>query len=216
MKKTFLTKLAATAALVIGSCLPAAVSASAALQPASTLAEAEQVARHSYHFIIYKNSPYGESIPEEQRLERLNRINLEVERIQKEYALNLPKVGRLHMIARSRGIYNPEKDELVFSTNNLEHTIRHEFGHVIDIKLGVNNQEWKNLVRSLISKYDFAPSNYARNNDAEYWAEAFAYFTSPKYGKTVGRFPAELENHLVKVLATIKSGSTANLAYNAR
>lgn len=179
MKKSFITTLATTAILVISSIFTTGVSYASIFLPAATLQEAEQIAKQSYRFIIYKNSQYGESIPEEARLDRLNRINRELHRMQEELALNLPVVSRLHMIARNRGIYNPTRDEIVFSMKNTEHTIRHELGHVIDIRMGINNSEWKNLVRTLQEKYGFAPSSYARTNDAEYWAEAFAYYREP-------------------------------------
>jgi hypothetical protein len=171
--------------------------------PAVTLAEAEQVANKYYYFIAYNNRDYGKSLPEEQRLDNLNRINSEVDRIHKTYSITLPKVSRLYVTDRIRGVYNPTRDEIAFSTNNLEHTLRHEFGHVIDIRHGINNAEWRSLVKTIESKYGFAPSDYARTNAAEYWAETFAYYTSPNYGKTINRFPEELESFMQNVVSEI-------------
>jgi len=214
MKKSLITTLVTTAILLVSSIFTTGVSYASVFQPAASLQEAEQIAKQSYRFIIYKNSQYGETIPEEARLDRLNRINRELHRMHEDLALNLPVVSRLHMIARNRGIYNPGRDEIVFSMKNTEHTIRHELGHVIDIRKGINNAEWKNLVRTLQEKYGFAPSAYARTNDSEYWAEAFAYYTSPEYGKSIGRFPAELESYMVNVIDGMKNTGGSNLAYN--
>jgi hypothetical protein len=94
----------------------------------------------------------------------------------------------------------------------MERTLRHEFAHVIDIRLNVNNSEWKTLVRSLESKYGFAPSNYARTNESEYWAEAFAIYTSPNYAKSVIRFPAELESFIQNVLARMSDAKVLTAA----
>jgi len=203
MKNATLKKLTAAAAIVLSLFTTARAIASVDFQPAATLAEAEQVAKQSYSFIAYNNNAYGESIPETERLGRLNRINSEINRVHETYAITLPKVSRLHVTDRNRGVYNPSRDEIAFSTNNMERTLRHEFGHVIDIRLGVNNSEWKNLIKTLDAKYGFAPSNYARTNEAEYWAEAFASYTSPQYGKTISRFPAELEGFIQNVLSRL-------------
>jgi hypothetical protein len=205
MKHATLKKLATAAAIILSVFSPAKSQASVDLTPAATLSEAEQVAKQSTLFIAYNNSPYGESISETERLNRLNRINSEIKRVSETYSISLPKVSRMHIVDSIRGMYNPSRDEIVFSTNNMERTLRHEFAHVIDVRLGINNSEWKELVRTMESKYDFAPSAYARNNESEYWAETFAVYTSPNYGKTINRLPAELESFVQKVIARIST-----------
>ncbi|MCF8217309.1 MAG: hypothetical protein K9I59_10870 [Chlorobium sp.] len=203
--KNLLNTRIATMLTLLSLWLPVSAHATNAMQSATSLTEAESIAKQSYHFILYKNSPYGESIDETRRLAKLNRINKEVNRLRNAYALNLPKVNKLHVVSRSRGMYNPVRDEIVFSMLNVEHTIRHEFGHVIDIKMGVNNREWKSLVKTMIDTYNYAPSEYAKNNEAEYWAESFAYITSPEYGKSIKPFPAELEAYMIAELAKISN-----------
>ncbi|NTU98038.1 MAG: hypothetical protein HGA62_09545 [Chlorobiaceae bacterium] len=213
MKNATLKNLATAAAIALSLFTSATLLASTSFSPAATLADAEQTAKNTTYFVAYKSNTYGESIPEEQRLERLNRINREITRVCDSFSITLPKVTRMNVLDSNRGMYNPDRDEITFSTNNMERTLRHEFGHVIDIRLNVNNGEWKTLVRSLESKYGFAPSNYARTNESEYWAEAFAGYTSPNYGTTINRFPAELERFIQKVLARI---STVNVMTASR
>jgi len=205
MKNATLKTLAAAAAIALSLFSSPTLLASAGFSPAATLSDAEQAAKKTAFFVAYNNNAYGESLPEEQRLDRLNRINREITRVCDTYSITLPKVTRMNVLDSNRGLYNPTRDEIVFSTNNMERTLRHEFGHVIDARLDVNNDEWKALVSSLETKYNFAPSSYARTSDAEYWAEAFAVYTSPNYGTTVTRFPAELESFIQKVLAKIST-----------
>ncbi len=212
MKNATLKNLAAAAAIAISLLTSASLFASAGFTPASTLQEAEQTAKKSAFFIAYNSNAYGESIPEPERLDRLNRINREISRISDTYSITLPKVNRMNVLDSNRGMYNPDRNEITFSTNNMERTLRHEFGHVIDIRLDVNNSEWKALVRTLETKHNFAPSNYARTNEAEYWAEAFAVYTSPNYGTTINRFPAELESFIQNVLAKISDSKVLTAA----
>ncbi|NTW55491.1 MAG: hypothetical protein HGB20_00400 [Chlorobiaceae bacterium] len=212
MKNATLKNLAAAAAVAMSLLTSASLFASTGFTPASTLQEAEQAAKKSTFFIAYNSNAYGESIPEQERLDRLNRINREIIRVCDTYSIVLPKVTRLNVLDSNRGMYNPTRDEIVFSTNNMERTLRHEFGHVIDSRLDINNGEWKTLVRTLETKYDFAPSNYARTNEAEYWAEAFAAYTSPNYGTTINRFPAELESFIQNVLARISDSKVLTAA----
>lgn len=212
MKNATLKNLATAAAIALSIFSSATLLASTEFTPAATLGEAEQAAKKSTFFVSYNTNAYGESIPEEQRLDRLNRINREISRVCDSYSITLPKVTRMNLLDSNRGMYNPTRDEIVFSTNNMERTLRHEFGHVIDTRLDINNDEWKNLVRTLETKYDFAPSGYARTNEAEYWAETFATYTSPNYGKTINRFPAELESFVQKVLARISDAKVLTAA----
>lgn len=211
MKHLLNTRLATLLTLLLIAIMPAPAHATTTLQSATELAEAERIAKQSYNFIIYTNSVYGQPVEDSEKLAKLNRINKEVDRLRNAYALNLPRVNKLHMVSRSRGMYNPVRDEIVFSMRNVEHTIRHEFGHVIDIKMGVNNREWKSLVKTMIDTRNYAPSEYAKNNEAEYWAESFAYFTSPEYGKSIKPFPAELEAHIMAVLAKISDNQNATM-----
>jgi len=211
MKHLLNTRLATLLTLLLIAIMPAAAHATTTLQSATELAEAERIAKQSYNFIIYKNSVYGQSVEESEKLAKLNRINKEVHRLRTEYALNLPKVNKLHLVSRNRGMYNPVRDEIVYSDRNVEHTIRHELGHVVDIRLGVNDSEWKSLVRKMTETYNYAPSEYAKNNAAEYWAESFAYFTSSEYGKSIKPFPAELEAYMMAVLAKISDNQNATL-----
>jgi hypothetical protein len=212
MKNATLKNLATAAAIALSLFSSATLLASAGFTPAATLGEAEQAAKKSTFFVSYNTNAYGESIPEEQRLDRLNRINREISRVCESYSITLPKVTRMNLLDSNRGMYNPTRDEIVFSTNNMERTLRHEFGHVIDTRLDINNDEWKNLVRTLKTKYDFAPTNYARTNEAEYWAETFATYTSPNYGTTIARFPAELESFVQNVLARISDAKVLTAA----
>ena len=205
MKRTIINNLIAAAA-IISTLFIANVEATAAdFSPAASLKEAELVAKETYNFIAYKSPRnYGKKIAKENRLDRLNQINKEVSRLEATYAIELPRVNILHMTDTNRGFYNYTRDEIVFSTNKLEHTLRHEFAHVIDRRYNITNGEWRNLVQQMKEK-GFSPSNYANTNLEEYWAEAFAYFTAPGYGTTVKRFPAELESFIHNVIVQLQS-----------
>ena len=205
MKRTILNNLIAAAA-IISTLFTTNVEATAAdFSPAASLKEAELVAKETYNFIAYKSPRnYGKKIAKENRLDRLNQINKEVSRLEATYAIELPRVNILHMTDTNRGFYNYTRDEIVFSTNKLEHTLRHEFAHVIDRRYNITNGEWRNLVQQMKEK-GFSPSNYANTNLEEYWAEAFAYFTAPGYGTTVKRFPAELESFIHNVIVQLQS-----------
>ncbi len=205
MKRTTLKTLltAATIALTMLSAAPAM--ASSTFSPAATLSEAEATAKQTYNFIAYKGRGYyGKKIEKDQRLARLNKINKEVSRVESAYGIELPRVNVLFVTDRNRGFYNYTRDEIVFSTKRLEHTLRHEFGHVIDRRLGVTGSEWRNLVNQMKAQ-GFSPSKYAETNLEEYWAEAFAYYTAPGYGTSTDRFPAELESFIAKVINNLQS-----------
>ncbi|MBC8524966.1 MAG: hypothetical protein H8D27_06405 [Chlorobium phaeobacteroides] len=212
MKRSTLTRLitAATIALTMLSAAPAM--ANNTFTPATTLEAAEAAAKQTYNFIAYKSQGnYGKKIAADQRLDRLNRINKEVSRVETAFAIELPRVKVLYVTDRSRGFYNYTRDEIVFSTKRLEHTLRHEFAHVIDRRIGVTGREWKSLVNQMKAQ-GFSPSNYAETNLEEYWAEAFAYFTAPGYGTTTEKFPAELESFITNVINQLQS--TTMLASN--
>ena len=208
MKRSTLTRLstAATIALTMLSAAPAI--AANTFSPAATLSEAEAVAKQTYNFIAYNGRGYyGKKVSKDQRLDKLNRINKEVSRVESAYGIGLPRVNVLFVTDRNRGFYNYTRDEIVFSTNKLEHTIRHEFGHVIDRRLDVTGSEWRDLVKQMKAK-GFSPSKYANTNLEEYWAEAFAYFTAPGYGTSTEKFPAELESFITKVMNHLQSPGT--------
>ncbi|RNA65644.1 hypothetical protein CR163_010740 [Prosthecochloris sp. ZM_2] len=201
MKRTLLTTLITTAVLMTTLAGLPATAAAEEFCPASTLKQAETVAQQTYNYIAYKSPRrYGNSIPEHQRLERLNAINREVSRVEATYNIKLPRVNILHLTDSNRGFYSYRRDEIIFSTTRLAHTLRHEFAHVIDHRLGVTGREWKQLVEKMKDTYHFSPSEYANTNLEEYWAEAFAYFTAPGYGTSDNRFPAELETFITNVI----------------
>ncbi len=203
-RSTFTSLLtAATIALTMLTAAPAL--AANTFTPAATLSEAEAVAKETYNFIAYNGRGYyGKKVSKEQRLNKLNRINKEVARVEATYGVELPRVNVLFVTDRNRGFYNYTRDEIVFSTNRLEHTLRHEFGHVIDRRMDVTGSEWRALVKQMKAK-GFSPSDYANTNLEEYWAEAFAYFTAPGYGTSTEKFPAELESFITKVINHLQS-----------
>lgn len=210
MKRTTLTTLltAATIALTMLSATP--VQATSTFTPAATLSEAEAIAKQTYNFIAYNGRGYyGKKIEKDQRLARLNKINKEVSRVKAAYGIELPRVNVLFVTDRSRGFYNYTRDEIVFSTKRLEHTLRHEFAHVIDRRLDVTGREWRDLVDQMKAQ-GFSPSKYAETNLEEYWAEAFAYYTAPGYGSSSDRFPAELESFINKVIDQLQSPRLAS------
>lgn len=206
MKRTTLTSLITAATITLTMLSAAPAMATRSFTPAATLSEAEAVAKQTYGFIAYKSAGnYGKKIAKEQCLERLNKINKEVSRVETAYGIELPQVKVLYVTDRSRGFYNYTRDEIVFSTKRLEHTLRHEFGHVIDRRLEVTGREWKSLVKLMKEQYGFSPSKYANTNLEEYWAEAFAYYTAPGYGTSIEKFPAELESFIAKVMTQLQS-----------
>ena len=210
MKRTTLTTLltAATIALTLLSAAPA--QATSNFTPAATLSEAEATAKQTYNFIAYNGRGYyGKKIDKDQRLTRLNKINKEVSRVEAAYGIELPRVNVLFVTDRNRGFYNYTRDEIVFSTKRLEHTLRHEFGHVIDRRLDVTGREWRELVDQMKAQ-GFSPSRYANTNLEEYWAEAFAYYTAPGYGSSTKKFPAELESFIAKVIDQLQSPRLAS------
>ncbi|MCG8343184.1 MAG: hypothetical protein MI684_10150 [Chlorobiales bacterium] len=210
MKRTTLTSFltAATIALTFFSAAP--VLATSNFTPAATLAEAEATAKQTYGFIAYNGRGYyGKKIDKDLRLARLNKINKEVSRVETTFGIELPRVNVLFVTDRNRGFYNYTRDEIVFSTKRLEHTLRHEFGHVIDRRLDVTGREWRDLV-SQMKAQGFSPSRYAETNLEEYWAEAFAYYTAPGYGSSTDRFPAELESFIAKVIDQLQTSSLAS------
>lgn len=211
MKRTTLTKLITAAAIALTMIAPAPVNAEASFTPATTLTEAEATAKQTYNFIAYKGyGHYGKKVSADQRLAKLNRINKEMDRVETAYGIELPRVNVVYVTDTNRGFYNDRRDEIVFSSKRLEHTLRHEFGHVIDNRLEVTGREWRDLVRTMKKEHGFSPSNYANKNLEEYWAEAFAYYTAPGYGTSTDKFPAELESFITKVITQLQSPTLAS------
>lgn len=211
MKRTFITSLIATASIAVSLFTAAPVFADSSFSPASSLADAEASAKQSFNFIAYKGyGRFGKKVSPELRLEKLNRINRELLRVESAFGIELPRVNVVYVTDTSRGFYNDRRDEIVFSSKKLEHTLRHEFGHVIDNRLDVTGREWRDLVNRMKDVHGFSPSNYANTNLIEYWAEAFAYFTAPDYGLNSDRFPAELESFISKVIDQLQSPRLAS------
>ncbi len=207
MKRSTLTTLISTATIALSLFSAAPATADADFSPAATLSEAEATAKQTYNFIAYKGrGNYGKKIDKDLRLARLNKINKEVNRVETAYGIDLPRVNVLFVTNTSRGFYNYTRDEIVFSTKRLEHTLRHEFAHVIDRRIGVTGREWKSLVKEMKAQ-GFSPSTYADTNLEEYWAEAFAYFTAPGYGSSSDRFPAELERFITNVINQLQNST---------
>ena len=210
MKRTTLTTLITAATIALSMLSTAPALAASNFSPAATLSAAEATAKQTYNFIAYKGyGNYGKKVSADQRLAKLNRINREMNRVETAYGIALPRVNVVYVTDTNRGFYNDRRDEIVFSSKRLEHTLRHEFGHVIDNRLEVTGREWRDLV-SQMKAQGFSPSRYANTNLEEYWAEAFAYYTAPGYGSSIERFPAELESFVAKVIDRLQSSSLAS------
>jgi hypothetical protein len=206
MKRTILNNLIIAATLITSLAGIPSTADARQFTPAATLEEAEKVAKATYNFIAYKSPAfYGTKVEKHQRIGRLNQINKEVHRLEAAYGITLPRVNILHVTDTNRGFYNYRRGEIVFSTRKLEHTLRHEFAHVIDRRLEITGRNWHNLVRTMKQQYQFSPSDYALTNTEEYWAEAFAYFTAPDYGKNGQRFPEELERFIMNVIQQLRT-----------
>lgn len=211
MKRSTFTKLISAVTIAITMIAAAPVNAAVTFTPATTLSEAEATAKQTYNFIAYKGyGHYGKKVSADQRLAKLNRINKEMDRVEAAYGIELPRVNVVYVTDTNRGFYNDRRDEIVFSSRRLEHTLRHEFGHVIDNRLEVTGREWRDLVNKMKKQYGFSPSNYANKNLEEYWAEAFAYYTAPGYETSKEKFPEELESFITKVISQLQSPTLAS------
>lgn len=118
--------------------------------------------------------------------------------------------------------YSPEEWSIVMSKRNYvassavtpndpynNATFRHELGHAVDTRKGrlSDTQEWIDILSGIDIGRDI--TEYAKVSRKEAFAEAFALYTSPEYGKKVKRLPPTVE----QFFESIKTNSTAYTQY---
>ena len=85
------------------------------------------------------------------------------------------------------------------------YTVRHEYAHILDGEFGITNSpEFRRVKRETTKTYPIRQvSEYAATNNREYFAEAFAQYTSPHY-KEVKQFPEPLEKFLDDIIDRLR------------